>query len=226
MAPSWISPRMPRVFTLERTRFRSPTPAARVCISPSPLYTCSSRSLTSRKDWLIRSSRVFCSFSSTVARICSRRRPLSSWRAASRFSTVVRMPSSFSSVWMTKLRSRWSFWASWSWTVRWRRSCRSVSWAVSWASRLSCWAAAWDCPWASSSPVERAAERAAWLFSWRVLPSWAAISWRSWSSSSSRRASSLEEEAGRRSRRTRTAISNSRMQPQRAARRYSMGGLL
>ncbi len=37
MAPSWASPKMPRVFTLERVFLRSPTPAASVCMSPRPL---------------------------------------------------------------------------------------------------------------------------------------------------------------------------------------------
>ena len=38
--------------------FRSPTPAAKDCISPSPLYTCSRRSLTCLKDSPSRVSRV------------------------------------------------------------------------------------------------------------------------------------------------------------------------
>ena len=37
MEPNWISPSIPRVLTFERTFFRSPTPVASVCISPSPL---------------------------------------------------------------------------------------------------------------------------------------------------------------------------------------------
>ncbi len=40
-------------------------------MSPSPLCTCSSRSATCLNDWPSRSSSVVCSFSSTVARICS-----------------------------------------------------------------------------------------------------------------------------------------------------------
>ena len=62
---------MPRDLTLVSTRLRSPTPEASVCISPSPLCTCSSRSLTSLNDSPRRRSSVSCSFSSTVRRICS-----------------------------------------------------------------------------------------------------------------------------------------------------------
>ena len=78
IAPSWISPTIPRVFTFERTFFRSPTPAARFCISPSPRVTCCRLSLTWRKDLPIRSSSVFCSFSSTVFRISASCRLFSS----------------------------------------------------------------------------------------------------------------------------------------------------
>ena len=49
-ADNWTSPQVPRVLTLVSTRLRSPTPAASVCISPRPRWTCSSRSLTSWKD--------------------------------------------------------------------------------------------------------------------------------------------------------------------------------
>ena len=59
------------VLTLASTRFRSPTPAASVCISPSPLCTCSRRSDTCLNDAPRRCSSVACSFSSTVARISS-----------------------------------------------------------------------------------------------------------------------------------------------------------
>ena len=45
IAPSCISPRMPLVFTFDRTFFKSPTPAARLCISPRLLVTCSSVSV-------------------------------------------------------------------------------------------------------------------------------------------------------------------------------------
>ncbi len=71
MFPSWISPNTPRVFTLLSTFFRSPTPCARCCISPRPFCTASSRSLTSLNDCPNLSSRVLCSFSSTVSRIFS-----------------------------------------------------------------------------------------------------------------------------------------------------------
>ena len=69
--PSCTSPHVPRVLTLVSTFFRSPTPVASVCISPRPLCTCSSRSLTCLNDSPSRCSSVVCSFSSTVARIWS-----------------------------------------------------------------------------------------------------------------------------------------------------------
>jgi hypothetical protein len=43
------SPHVPRVFTLPSTRFKSPTPTASDCISPSPRCTCSRRSDTRRR---------------------------------------------------------------------------------------------------------------------------------------------------------------------------------
>ena len=46
------------VFTLDNTFFRSPTPVAIFCISPNPLCTCSSLSLTCLKDSPSRFSRV------------------------------------------------------------------------------------------------------------------------------------------------------------------------
>ena len=71
MAPNWISPRIPRVLTPDRTFFSPPTSPARLCISPSPRYTCSSCSLTVRNDSVMRFSSAVCSFSSTVPRISS-----------------------------------------------------------------------------------------------------------------------------------------------------------
>ncbi|MCY1544936.1 hypothetical protein D9M68_808500 [compost metagenome] len=68
---SCTSPQVPRDFTLVSTRFRSPTPAASACISPSPLCTASRRSDTSLKDSPRRCSSVAWSFSSTVRRISS-----------------------------------------------------------------------------------------------------------------------------------------------------------
>ena len=91
IAPSWISPKIPLVFTFESTFFKSPTPAATVCISPKPLYTCSRRSLTSLNDLSILSSRVFCSFSSTVCCIFSSCLLLSLRIISSRFSMVSRI---------------------------------------------------------------------------------------------------------------------------------------
>lgn len=70
-ADSCTSPQTPRVLTLVNTFFRSPTPTARFCISPRPLYTCSRRSETVRNDSPRRLSSVALSFSSTVCRICS-----------------------------------------------------------------------------------------------------------------------------------------------------------
>ena len=91
IAPSCISPSMPLVFTFESTFERSPTPAASVCISPRPLYTCSSLSLTSAKERLSLSSSVFCSFSSTTWRISSSFLPLSSLMPVSCRSTPERI---------------------------------------------------------------------------------------------------------------------------------------
>ncbi len=71
MAPSWISPRIPRVFTPESTCFSPPTSAARFCISPRPLYTCSSWSFTALKLSVTRFCNASCSCSSTVWRISS-----------------------------------------------------------------------------------------------------------------------------------------------------------
>ena len=65
------SPKMPRVLTLLSRCFKSPTPWARVCISPRPLCTCSSWSATCLKPAPRRACNVVCSFSSTVARISS-----------------------------------------------------------------------------------------------------------------------------------------------------------
>ena len=86
-AASWTSPQVPRVLTLVSTFLRSPTPAASVCISPSPLCTSSRRSLTSRKESPSRCSSVACSFSSTVRRISSSLPALSAWMADRRAST-------------------------------------------------------------------------------------------------------------------------------------------
>ena len=57
-AASCTSPHMPRVLTLASTRFRSPTPTASDCISPSPRCTCSRRSDTMRNDSPSRCSSV------------------------------------------------------------------------------------------------------------------------------------------------------------------------
>ena len=69
IAPSCTSPKIPRAFTLPSTRLRSPTPVAMDCMSPRPLYTASSWSLTCLNDADRRSLSVRESFSSTVARI-------------------------------------------------------------------------------------------------------------------------------------------------------------
>ena len=78
---SCTSPNTPRVFTLVSTRFSEPTSRARFCISPRPLCTCSRRSATCLKLSPSRCSSVACSFSSTVARICSSFFSLSCWMA-------------------------------------------------------------------------------------------------------------------------------------------------
>ena len=89
-AASCTSPKMPRVFTLVSTRFSEPTSRASPCISPRPLCTCSSRSATCLKLSPSRCSSVACSFSSTVARICSSFFSLPSCSAVSRVSTACR----------------------------------------------------------------------------------------------------------------------------------------
>ena len=68
---SCTSPIVPRIFTLLSTRFSPPTSCASVCISPKPFCTFPSCLLTSSNDCPMRSCRVFCNFSSTVARISS-----------------------------------------------------------------------------------------------------------------------------------------------------------
>ena len=133
MAPSWISPKVPRVFTLVSTRFRSPTPVARLCISPSPRCTASSRSLTSLNDSPSRRSSVPCSFSSTVWRIWSSLRSLPS---CSSFSWPV---------------TPWSVSASASWLSPKRLATSSRSSAA--ARRAS------SRPWRSSSRLWRSSSR-------------------------------------------------------------------
>ena len=90
-AASCISPKMPRVLGLLSTRLRAPTSRARVCISPRPLCTCSSRSATCVKLSPRRCCSVACSFSSTVARICSSFFSLPSCSAFRRCSTAARI---------------------------------------------------------------------------------------------------------------------------------------
>ena len=89
-ADSCASPKIPRVLTLVSRCFRSPTPCARVCISPKPLWTCSSLSATCLKLSPKRVSKVVCSFSSTVLRISSSLAELLACNWASCFSRVSR----------------------------------------------------------------------------------------------------------------------------------------
>ena len=145
MAPSCSSPQVPRVFTLVITRLRSPTLPASVCISPRPLCTCSSRSLTSLNDSPRRCSSVACSFSSTVRRISSSRAALSDWMVARRSLSVPRSCSAWtwldcasppSCCWMSFLRE-----SSVLRVVCASASKRSCTWALKrcvlspWASR-------------------------------------------------------------------------------------------
>ena len=58
-AASWISPKVPLVFTLPNTFFNPPTSSARFFISPSPLCTFSSWVRTSSNDCPMRSFKVF-----------------------------------------------------------------------------------------------------------------------------------------------------------------------
>ena len=113
--------------TFESTFFRSPTPAASVCISPRPLYTCSSRSLTILNDCPRRVSSVFSRRSSTVLRICSSFAALSSCIADSLFSTVERMPESCCSFCAMNWANRPSIPRVSSATVFCRLSCRIES---------------------------------------------------------------------------------------------------
>ena len=107
MAPSWISPRMPRVLTPESTCFSPPTSAARFCISPSPLYTCSSWSFTALKLSVTRFCRASCSCSSTVWRISSSFFAFSACRAVMFSARVLRSSSSFWVLAASRLWSRW-----------------------------------------------------------------------------------------------------------------------
>ena len=148
IAPSWISPKMPRVFTLLKTFFRSPTPVASVCISPRPLYTLSNCSLTRLKDCCSFSSSVFCSFSSTVWRISSRRLPLSACMAAMRVSIVVRMFSSFCSLSSAPVFMRCSMNCSWSVTAFCSAVWRTASCSLSSRRRVFCASATCLCAFA------------------------------------------------------------------------------
>ena len=148
IAPSWISPKMPRVFTLLKTFFRSPTPVASVCISPRPLYTLSNCSLTRLKDCCSFSSSVFCSFSSTVWRISSRRLPLSACMAAIRVSIVVRMFSSFCSLSSAPVFMRCSMNCSWSVTAFCSAVWRTASCSLSSRRRVFCASATCLCAFA------------------------------------------------------------------------------
>ena len=71
IARSRASPQMPRVFTPESTRFRSPTPSASLRISPTPLYTFSSCPFTSRNDSPSRASSVRCMPAPIASSFCS-----------------------------------------------------------------------------------------------------------------------------------------------------------
>ena len=88
IAPSCTSPSTPRVLTLESTRLSPPTSWATLFISPSPLCTASSCSLTRVNDEFNLSFKVLESFSSTVSRIFSSCLPLSSRMSFSWVPTV------------------------------------------------------------------------------------------------------------------------------------------
>ena len=95
--PSCASPHVPLVLMLLKTFFKSPTPTAIVCISPRPLWTSSSRSLTILNDSPNLFSIVDCNFSSTVWRIASSFSVLSFCMPSSFFSTASLTFSIFSS---------------------------------------------------------------------------------------------------------------------------------
>jgi hypothetical protein len=93
MLPRATSPHVPRDLTLPRIRFRSPTPVASACISPTLSCTRVSESLTILNDAPSRCSSVPWSFSSTVWRICSNFWAFSERSTSSRPSTVLRSAS-------------------------------------------------------------------------------------------------------------------------------------
>ncbi len=212
--PSCTSPQPPRDFTLVSTRFRSPTPVARDCISPRPLCTCSSRSLTSWKLSPRRFSSVPCSFSSTVARICSSLASFS-LRSSSRLSDRVLRSRSWRSPLavvrasiLAATPSICCFCASWAFTA-WASSrsrssfiCRLVSdrrvvWVLAKLS-VEVFRASEMRPWPSPISREKLEKRVSWVWVWRVSvfcsssrrPRTSSRSWPGrWSTSRSSRAS-------------------------------------
>ncbi len=183
MFSSCTSPQPPRFLTLLSTRLRSPTPVASCCISPSPRWTCSSRSETSLNEASRRVLRVVCSFSSTVPRICSSLAALSACSSFRRSSRVLRIsPMRCSLRWISSLR-RWP-------SVSAKRCCDSAP-----STRLLR---------ASSTRVSRSAVRCASMRAisslccwpkcsmrasccWPNASSWLRISTRRWLSSSATR---------------------------------------
>ena len=172
IAPSCTSPSMPRVLTPESTRFSPPTSAARVCISPRPLYTCSSWALTVRKESEMRFCRVSCSFSSTVPRISSSLRLLSARMVFSPWTRAPRMPSRRAALESSNPLRRFSSRASWAAVASpaafWRAApARSMA-----SSRAVAAALLWR--WLSAKTAPRS-RTAAWVE--RADSAWVARSW-------------------------------------------------
>ena len=181
MPPSCTSPRMPRVLTPDSTRLSPPTSAASVCISPRPLYTCSSCWLTARKESEMRFCSVVCSFSSTVPRISSSLRLLSVRMVSSPCARAARRPSMRAALESSRPLRRRSSSASCAVTASlaafWRAApVRSMA-----SSRAPAAAALWFCVSASSAPKSRTAACTA-----RTVSPWAA---RCWAASARARAS-------------------------------------
>jgi hypothetical protein len=173
---------MPRLFTFVSTRLSEPTSRASVCISPRPLCTCSSRSATCLKLSPSRCSSVACSFSSTVARICSSlaslpccnwvSRPSTAWRTSARRSALDSLSAFSCSVNVTDRRCSASLVAA-----AWRCS------AASCASRAaSPWAASW-LPACASAATTCCCSVASWVRKVSICSFWVRATSPLWASS-------------------------------------------
>ena len=144
---------MPRVFTPESTCFRLPTSAARLCISPRPLYTCSSWVLTARKESVMRFCSASCNFSSTVPRISSNFWLLSARMVFSPCTTAPRTPSKRTALESSRFFKRVSIIVSCASMASLAAFCRAAP-ARSMDSSRAVFAAA-VCRWFSLSTAEK-----------------------------------------------------------------------